>query len=121
MAAMVLRHKPASPSAALLACLLAVLLSAHLFAPMPLCAATPRTAAVGLLSIDGAIGPASADHVARGIAGSASRGHGLLVQRMDAAQQLCGNATLERGSRAQHTCRMIISCTYRSTSCLFGA
>jgi membrane-bound serine protease (ClpP class) len=38
---------------------------------------------VGLLTIDGAIGPASADYVVHGIARSASAGHQLVILRMD--------------------------------------
>jgi membrane-bound serine protease (ClpP class) len=38
---------------------------------------------VGLLTIDGAIGPASADHVVRSLGHSAEQGHQLLVLRMD--------------------------------------
>jgi membrane-bound serine protease (ClpP class) len=39
--------------------------------------------AVGLLTIDGAIGPASADHVVRSLGRSAALGHGLLILKMD--------------------------------------
>ena len=53
--------------------LLAVLL------PRPALAA----AAVGLLAIDGAIGPASADHIVRGLERSAEQGQQLLILRMD--------------------------------------
>jgi membrane-bound serine protease (ClpP class) len=38
---------------------------------------------VGLLTIDGPIGPASADYVVHGIARSAQRGHQLVIIRMD--------------------------------------
>ncbi|QOY96608.1 nodulation protein NfeD [Massilia sp. UMI-21] len=67
--------------AALLAVLLALLPStpASAFAP----AIAPRPVAVGLITIDGAIGPASADHVVRGIQRSATLGHSLLILQMD--------------------------------------
>ncbi|MGI4717116.1 MAG: NfeD family protein [Janthinobacterium lividum] len=39
--------------------------------------------AVGLLTIDGALGPATADHVVRGIAAAHARGQQLLILRMD--------------------------------------
>ena len=40
-------------------------------------------AAVGLLSIDGPLGPANADHVVRGIERSAQQGQQLLILKMD--------------------------------------
>jgi membrane-bound serine protease (ClpP class) len=40
-------------------------------------------AGVGLLTIDGAIGPANADYVVHGIARSAERGHQLVILKMD--------------------------------------
>jgi membrane-bound serine protease (ClpP class) len=58
---------------AVLACLLALLLPP----------AAQGAAAVGLLTIDGAIGPASADYVVHGIARSATLGHQLLILEMD--------------------------------------
>lgn len=80
-----LRNKLTAVSAApaltlipVLALWLALLLSAAASGPP---AATPR--AVGLLTIDGAIGPASADHVVRGIERSAALGHALVILRMD--------------------------------------
>ncbi|MGH8852674.1 MAG: NfeD family protein [Telluria sp.] len=41
------------------------------------------TAAVGLLTIDGAIGPANADHVVRSLAHADERGQQLLILKMD--------------------------------------
>jgi membrane-bound serine protease (ClpP class) len=76
-----LRHMLASAPAAILR-LLGTALLAALLSVTP-SAAAPQPAAVGLLTIDGAIGPASADQVVRGIARSASLGHALLVIRMD--------------------------------------
>ncbi|MGI4844290.1 MAG: NfeD family protein [Janthinobacterium lividum] len=73
----------ASAPAALPRLLGAALLALFLFAFLPPSAAAPRPAAVGLLTIDGAIGPASADQVVRGIERSASLGHALLVIRLD--------------------------------------
>ena len=67
-----MRHQPASGFATLLL-LLAALLS-------PCARAAPG---VGLVTIDGAIGPASADQVVRGIARSAAGGHALLILRLD--------------------------------------
>lgn len=65
----------------LLVLFLATLLPAAA-APPPGPTAVP-VRAVGLLTIDGAIGPASADHVVRGIERSAALGHDLVVLRMD--------------------------------------
>lgn len=76
-----LRHQLAAASAVSASSLVALLLA--LFCLFPSASAAAGPAAVGLLTIDGAIGPASADHVVRGIARSASLGHGLLVLRMD--------------------------------------
>nr|WP_281914003.1 nodulation protein NfeD [Massilia varians] len=73
----------ASAPAALPRLLGAALLALFLFAFLPPSAAAARPAAVGLLTIDGAIGPASADQVVRGIERSASLGHALLVIRLD--------------------------------------
>lgn len=81
-----LRHKPAAASAALLPFLVALLLASLLALPgagAATSAPAAKPAAVGLLTIDGAIGPASADQVVRGIERSASLGHALLVLRMD--------------------------------------
>lgn len=85
-----LRHKPAAAPAAVLpfplalpVAFLVVLLAALAGLLLPASTAASKPAAVGLLTIDGAIGPASADQVVRGIARSASLGHGLLVLRMD--------------------------------------
>ncbi|MCC2956289.1 nodulation protein NfeD [Massilia sp. IC2-477] len=66
-----MRHTLASAGAAIILLIAALL---------PAAAAPP---AVGLLDIDGAIGPASADHVVRSIERSAALGHGLLILRMD--------------------------------------
>lgn len=81
-----LRHQlaaaPATPTSSLVALVVALLLALLGLFPS-VSAAASRPAAVGLLTIDGAIGPASADHVVRGIARSASLGHALLVLRMD--------------------------------------
>ncbi len=55
------------------ALLLAVLL------PRPACGA----AGVGLLTIDGALGPANADHIVRSIERSAEQGQQLLILKMD--------------------------------------
>jgi len=68
----VLRQLFASVSAALL------LLSALL----PACAA-PAVPAVGLIGIDGALGPATADHIVRSIDAAPGRACQLLVLRMD--------------------------------------
>lgn len=57
----------------------ALLLLLALFQPLPARGAP----VVGLLTIDGAIGPATADHVVRSIAASTERGHQLLILRMD--------------------------------------
>jgi membrane-bound serine protease (ClpP class) len=62
---------------AFLATLLAVLLTLS-----SLASAAGRPA-VGLLTIDGAIGPASADHVVRSLARSSALGHQLLILKMD--------------------------------------
>lgn len=86
-----LRNKLAAvPAALLLATALAPVLALVLFlAALPSAAAPPSSPAaapvraVGLLTIDGAIGPASADHVVRGIERSAALGHGLVVLQMD--------------------------------------
>lgn len=78
MEANLLRHKLASGSAAILSVLLAALLG--VFSCAAHAASSP---AAGLLTIDGAIGPASADHVVRGIERSASLGHAVLILRMD--------------------------------------
>lgn len=75
-----LRRHPALACAALLRHLLATLLGACLLAA-PAAASAPPTA--GLLTIDGVIGPASADHVVRGIDRSVSLGHAVLILRMD--------------------------------------
>lgn len=77
-----LRHKPAAASAALLPFLVALLLASLLALPGANAPAA-NPAAVGLLTIDGAIGPASADQVVRGVKRSAALGHALLVIRMD--------------------------------------
>ncbi|WP_229445918.1 hypothetical protein [Massilia sp. LC238] len=77
-----MRHKLAALLPVLAALSLAALL-ALLGAGPAASAPASRPAAVGLLTIDGAIGPASADQVVRGIARSASLGHALLVIRMD--------------------------------------
>jgi membrane-bound serine protease (ClpP class) len=68
----VLRQAFAPLSAALLFLL-------ALLQPLPARAAP----AVGLLTIDGALGPATADHVVRSIAASTARGDQLLILRMD--------------------------------------
>ncbi|MGF6275940.1 membrane-bound serine protease (ClpP class) [Massilia sp. UYP11] len=60
------------------ACLL-ILLALLALLPAPACAAP----GVGLLTIDGALGPANADHVVRGIERSAAQGHQLLILKMD--------------------------------------
>ena len=81
-----LRHKPAAASAALLPFLVALLLASLLALPgshVTASAPAAKPPAVGLLTIDGAIGPASADQVVRGIGRSASLGHSLLILRMD--------------------------------------
>lgn len=57
----------------------ALLLLLALFQPLPARGAP----AVGLLTIDGALGPATADHVVRSIAASTARGDQLLILRMD--------------------------------------
>ncbi|KFI05794.1 serine protease [Massilia sp. BSC265] len=66
-----------------MAALLVALAGALAGLSLPAAGAVNKPAAVGLLTIDGAIGPASADQVVRGIDRSASLGHGLLVLRMD--------------------------------------
>ena len=80
-----LRHKPAAASAALLPFLVAPLLAFLLAFSLafPGASHAAPAPAVGLLTIDGAIGPASADQVVRGIERSAALGHSLLVLRMD--------------------------------------
>jgi membrane-bound serine protease (ClpP class) len=65
-------HKLASASAALLLLLAALLSPCALAAP-----------GVGLVTIDGAIGPASADQIVRGIERSAAQGHQVLILRID--------------------------------------
>lgn len=63
-----------------------VLVPALTLVPAPALAAPPASTAaggVGLLAIDGAIGPASADYIVRGIERSAARGHQLLILKMD--------------------------------------
>ena len=63
-----------------------VLVPALTLVPAPGLAAPPASTAaggVGLLAIDGAIGPASADYIVRGIERSAARGHKLLILKMD--------------------------------------
>lgn len=77
-----LRQKPAAASAALLPFLVAFLLASLLALPGS-SAQVAKPAAVGHLTIDGAIGPASADQVVRSVKRSASLGHALLVIRMD--------------------------------------
>lgn len=69
------RRQAARIASLFAACLLAVV--ALLPAPA---AAAPG---VGLLAIDGALGPANADHIVRGIERSAAQGHQLLILRMD--------------------------------------
>jgi membrane-bound serine protease (ClpP class) len=78
----VLRYKLAALLPVLAALTLAALLALPGASPAASAPAS-RSAAVGLLTIDGAIGPASADQVVRGIGRSASLGHVLLVIRMD--------------------------------------
>ena len=77
-----LRHKLAALLPVLAALSLVVLLALPGASPAA-SAPAPGPAAVGLLTIDGAIGPASADQVVRGIGRSASLGHAPLVIRMD--------------------------------------
>ncbi|MFC0252534.1 NfeD family protein [Massilia consociata] len=74
---------PGTLLASVLASLLAALLAASWPLPGSAAPAASSTAAVGLLTIDGAIGPASADHVVRGIARSAQQGHQLVILQMD--------------------------------------
>jgi membrane-bound serine protease (ClpP class) len=70
---------PAWMRTALLA--LPALALALLFGLAP--ARTHAAAPVGIITIDGAIGPASADYIVRGIARAEAQRHGLLIIRMD--------------------------------------
>jgi len=73
------------------ACLLALTSLLAPILPMDVRAATPAMspsaasagAGVSLLTIDGAIGPANADYIVRGIAHAAERGRQLVIIRMD--------------------------------------
>lgn len=86
-----MRHKLAPAAAALLPLLPLLLMLLALPAAL-LCSpaasasaptAAARAPAVAILTIDGAIGPASADQIVRGLERSAALGHALLVLRMD--------------------------------------
>ena len=66
--------------------LMLMLVPALTLVPAPALAAPPASASangVGLLTIDGAIGPASADYIVRGIERSTAQGHQLLILKMD--------------------------------------
>ncbi|MES2757707.1 MAG: nodulation protein NfeD [Pseudomonadota bacterium] len=71
------------PSSALLDRVLRLLLVALLVACGPPAAAAPATSSITLLTIDGPIGPASADYVVRGIARAAKDRSQLVILQID--------------------------------------
>ena len=67
----------------LVAALLALAAWAHASAAAPPSSSRAAASQVGLLTVDGAIGPASADYIARGIGYSASHRFQLVILQMD--------------------------------------